>query len=122
MNWILFIKSFLIFQIVFWFIQNYLKIKDLELNKNIQESRIKELKLNSSIKEKIYKNEIHRLQEEILEISKERNGFSASVIPDGTIEAVRYAMIHNHPDNGGDAEKFILYKNCYDKLTGGAKR
>lgn len=38
-------------------------------------------------------------------------------IPKGTIEAVRYAMLHNHPDNGGDAEKFILYKKCYDKLT-----
>lgn len=39
-------------------------------------------------------------------------------IPKGTIEAVRYAMIQNHPDNGGEAEKFILYKRCYDKLIG----
>ena len=42
-------------------------------------------------------------------------------IPKGTIEAVKYAMIHNHPDNGGDAEKFILFKNCYDKLINGKK-
>lgn len=39
-------------------------------------------------------------------------------IPEGTVEAVRYAMIHNHPDNGGDPEKFRLYRSCYEKLTG----
>jgi len=39
-------------------------------------------------------------------------------IPEGTVDAVRYAMIYNHPDNGGDPEKFILYRSCYEKLTG----
>ena len=122
MNWIIFIKVFMVFQIVFWFTVMYLKIKELQLDKDISEKRIQELKLNSSIRETIYQNEIYRLQEKISKIQKECKGFSISGIPDGTIEAVRYAMIHNHPDNGGDAEKFVLYKNCYDKLTGGAKR
>lgn len=40
------------------------------------------------------------------------------VIPKGTIDAVKYAMIHNHPDNGGNIEKFILYRKCYESLTG----
>lgn len=53
------------------------------------------------------------------ELNKTMENWKQTEIPKGTIEAVRYAMIHNHPDNGGDAEKFILYKNCYDKLTGG---
>lgn len=54
-----------------------------------------------------------------MELNKTSQKRKQIEIPKGTIEAVRYAMIHNHPDNGGNAEKFILYKNCYDKLTGG---
>lgn len=38
-------------------------------------------------------------------------------IPKGTIEAVKYAMIKSHPDNGGQAEQFIKYKKVYDELT-----
>lgn len=119
MNWIVFSVSFLVIQIVFWFTRMYLKIKDLQLDKDISDKRIQELKISSSIKENIYQNEILSLKEKISKMQNECKGFSASVIPDGTIEAVKYAMIHNHPDNGGDAEKFILYKDCYDKLTGG---
>lgn len=32
------------------------------------------------------------------------------------IEAVKFAMIHSHPDNGGDPDTFIKYKNLYDKI------
>lgn len=32
------------------------------------------------------------------------------------IEAVKFAMIHSHPDNGGDPNTFIKYKNLYDKI------
>ena len=32
------------------------------------------------------------------------------------IEAVKFAMIHSHPDNGGDPTTFIKYKNLYDKI------
>lgn len=32
------------------------------------------------------------------------------------IDAVRYAMKHAHPDNGGDAEDFIRFKKCYEEL------
>lgn len=35
-----------------------------------------------------------------------------------TLEAVKYAMNKAHPDNGGDAEKFMRYKKCYDELRG----
>lgn len=39
-------------------------------------------------------------------------------VPEGTVDAVRYAMVHNHPDNGGDPEKFRIYRECYEKLKG----
>lgn len=49
------------------------------------------------------------------------NGFhskySTQSISKDTIEAVRYAMKHAHPDNGGNAEDFIKFQKCYEELT-----
>lgn len=33
------------------------------------------------------------------------------------VDAVRYAMKHAHPDNGGDTEDFIRFQKCYEELT-----
>lgn len=33
------------------------------------------------------------------------------------IHAVRYAMKHAHPDNGGNADDFIRFQKCYEELT-----
>lgn len=41
---------------------------------------------------------------------------AAVQIPEGTVEAVRFAMVQSHPDNGGDPEKFRRYRDCYEKL------
>lgn len=107
----IFIISFATFQLLFWIVMMHWEIKSLKLDKEIADKRILKLQNNMEIQRGIYQAEIERLS---------RREFHKQIeIPKGTIEAVRYAMIHNHPDNGGDAEKFILYKNCYDKLTGG---
>ncbi len=49
------------------------------------------------------------------------NGFyskySTQSISKDTIDAVRYAMKHAHPDNGGNAEDFIRFQKCYEELT-----
>lgn len=49
------------------------------------------------------------------------NGFhsthSATQISKDTVDAVRYAMKHAHPDNGGNAEDFIRFQKCYEELT-----
>lgn len=34
-----------------------------------------------------------------------------------TVDAVRYAMKHSHPDNGGNADDFIRFQKCYEELT-----
>lgn len=39
-------------------------------------------------------------------------------IPQDTISAVRYAMKHAHPDNGGSAEDFDRFRKCYEELVG----
>lgn len=37
--------------------------------------------------------------------------------PEGTIQAVKEAMKRSHPDNGGNAKDFQMYKKAYDILT-----
>lgn len=32
------------------------------------------------------------------------------------LEAVKYAVIKSHPDNGGNTEDFIRFNECYKKL------
>lgn len=43
--------------------------------------------------------------------------FNSKPVPKGAIEAVKYAMKHAHPDNGGNAEDFIKFQKCYEELT-----
>ena len=40
-----------------------------------------------------------------------------SNVSPNTIQAVKYAMKHTHPDNGGNAEDFIRFQKCYEELT-----
>lgn len=42
-------------------------------------------------------------------------------IPKGTIQAVKEAMKRAHPDNGGTAEDFQIYRRAYNVLTGKEK-
>lgn len=44
-------------------------------------------------------------------------GNSMQKIPQGTIEAVKYAMKKSHPDNGGNAEDFMRFQKVYEELT-----
>ena len=47
----------------------------------------------------------------------EKTKISSPPITKGVIEAVKYAMKHAHPDNGGNAEDFIRFQNCHEELT-----
>lgn len=42
-------------------------------------------------------------------------------IPKGTVQAVKEAMKRSHPDNGGNAEDFQMYRRAYNVLTGKEK-
>lgn len=64
-------------------------------------------------------SEVERLKEENKAL---RNGVSAKKhiykdVPEGTVEAVKYAMKHAHPDNGGNTEDFIRFQKIYEELT-----
>lgn len=32
-------------------------------------------------------------------------------------DAVHYAMVHAHPDNGGKQEDFIKFRKCYEQIN-----
>lgn len=85
---------------------------------NKRKKKIRELQSELLDKE----NEIVRLRVQIHTLSLniavlQQKKSKPKEIPKGTIEAVRYAMIHSHPDNRGNSEKFILFRDCYEKLT-----
>lgn len=43
---------------------------------------------------------------------------TGNTLPDGTLEAVKYAMNKSHPDNGGNQEDFIKFRKLYEDLKG----
>ncbi len=104
-----FIVSFVIFQLVFLALRQRFKIKELEQEK----SRIEH---SNMIFENMYRKQISLLQGQIDELLKMRINGNRK-IPLDTIQAVKYAMKHAHPDNGGNAEDFIKFKKCYEELT-----
>lgn len=107
---ITFIVSFTIFQLVFLALRQRLKIKELELEKErIERSRDRW--------EEYYKGYIKRLENRIDDLMKNRTIGNPKISSD-TISAVRHAMKHAHPDNGGSTEDFMRFKKCYEELTG----
>lgn len=67
--------------------------------------------------EDYYRGRIDKLQKIVDEDTKHRI-HAVSEIPQGTIEAVKYAMKKSHPDNGGNAEDFMRFQKVYEELTG----
>lgn len=118
-------------------VAQYALIRALKLDKEITESQLKETKAHFEIYRTYANSDISllnvRLQDEIArnadlqtviqdmikkdEMSRYGNEREYRKAPKGTVEAVKYAMKHAHPDNGGDAEDFIRFKKCYEKLT-----
>lgn len=39
-----------------------------------------------------------------------------STIDSNVKEAVRYAMLKSHPDNGGKSEDFVKFRNLYERM------
>lgn len=44
-----------------------------------------------------------------------QNTYSSPLISKDTVDAVRYAVKHAHPDNGGNADNFIRFQKCYEE-------
>lgn len=115
-----------------------IKSKELLFSKSLLERQINDLKLNFDIYKKVTNIEIEKLQstveknirsskkweDECLILQKSIKDYEVYVknikknysIPDDTIDAVKYAMVRSHPDNGGNPEDFIKFRKVYKKI------
>lgn len=94
------------------------KISRLEIDFESSEELRRELKREN---ERI-RNELRCVRGRNSQLRKvieqcERPKFSSAPIPKGTKEAVKYAMKHAHPDNGGNAQDFMRFQKVYEELT-----
>lgn len=103
---ITFIVSFIMFQLLFLALRQRRKIKILESEKERTErSRDR------------WEHDYWQLIKDVTkEMEKKKYNINTSVSTDA-IRAVKYAMKHAHPDNGGNAEDFIRFQKCYEELT-----
>ena len=63
-----------------------------------------------------------RLAESEVTVLKLRVAMLSAVIGQGSVnqdikDAVHYAMVHAHPDNGGKQEDFIRFRKCYEQIS-----
>lgn len=115
-----------------------LKNKKIALEKKLGEIHTQEVQNRFDIYRNITDSEIKRLNQKILLDSqmyanfqmdfqnfqrfkngRENNGRIS--VPPNTIQAVKYAMKHAHPDNGGNVEDFMKFQKCYEELMRGAR-
>lgn len=85
------------------------KIQKLEADKE-------RIERSNNISEIMLKNQISLLQAQVKGLLKMKTIQNPN-IPPNTIQAVKYAMKHTHPDNGGNEEDFIKFQKCYEELT-----
>ena len=98
------INVYMIFITVFFIGILFKYINQCKLNR-IKQDRIDEL--TGTLR-------IYMIQNEVLErqLNRKTNNINCEVV-----EAVRYAMIHAHPDNGGDSDTFIKYRKLYKSIV-----
>ena len=66
-----------------------------------------------------YQNIIHNQNELLKNVQKNGNKLRSQSDEERNImlKALKVAMKHSHPDNNGDPNEFIAYKNLYDDFS-----
>ncbi len=100
----------LIGRLIFWIVKMWLDNKYLKQEVELYKSSI-------STRDCIIEEKNRVIMGMIEEANRQR--YATFVMPNNpeVLEAVRYAMKHAHPDNGGNAEDFIKFNKCYEELT-----
>lgn len=86
------------------------------------QKRIKDIRKSHrrELREKDYLFSVYKTSAEceMDRLNKELQKKMRNMFPDGTIEAVKYAMNKSHPDNGGKQEDFLKFRKLYEDLKG----
>lgn len=83
-----------------------------ELDKKLQQKMSSE----KEIYRLNYENCYLRFQNDMLKSSIDKMGSKSAAVSEDIKEAVKYAMIHSHPDNGGTPEDFTKFRKVYEEL------
>lgn len=113
-----------------------IKIRRLKLDNEIAKLSIKKIRNNYEIRIRLSEcdsSQVDALEKENAALLLENMQLKSAIdlyrklygrtnntpqISKDTVGAVRYAMKHAHPDNGGSAEDFVRFKKCYEELVG----
>lgn len=117
-------------------ISQYIDIRKLKWDNEIEKRAFNDLKRHFEIRAKLNEcgsSEVDALEKKNAALLMENMQLKSAIdlyrklygrtsnapqISKDTVDAVRYAMKHAHPDNGGSAEDFVRFKKCYEELTG----
>lgn len=117
-------------------INQYMSIRRLKFDNEIAKLSIKEIRNNYEMRIRLSEcdsSQVDALEKKNAALLLENMQLKSAIdlyrrlygrtnntpqISKDTVDAVRYAMKHAHPDNGGSAEDFVRFKKCYEELTG----
>lgn len=124
---------------IFFSIKQISKYKKLKLDNMILEKQVNEIRNNFSIYRSVsdcQNSELKNLRTKNTELTLEnmklkniiesyrnelygnyyKSAYYVRPILKDTVDAIRYAMKHAHPDNGGNEEDFIKFKKVYEEI------
>lgn len=82
-----------------------------------EEIEIKSIVIKTQeIKIKRLQSEIFKYKYKLSRLNKNSNMRNRNERNNEIEEAVKFAMIHAHPDNGGDTQKFIKFRKLYEEI------
>lgn len=85
--------------------------------KKEEEIKIKSIVIKTQeIKIKSLRSEIFEYKYKLSRLNKNSNMRNRNERNNEIEEAVKFAMIHAHPDNGGDTQKFIKFRKLYEEI------
>lgn len=117
-------------------ISQYINIRKLKLDNEIAKISIKEIRNNYEMRIRLSEcdfSQVDALEKKNAALLLENMQLKSTIdlyrklygrtnntpqISKDTVDAVRYAMKHAHPDNGGSAEDFDRFRKCYEELVG----
>lgn len=117
-------------------VYQYINIRNLKLDNEIAKISIKEIRNNYEMRIRLSEcdsSQVDALEKKNAALLLENMQLKSAIdlyrklygrtnntpqISKDTVDAVRYAMKHAHPDNGGSAEDFVRFKKCYEELVG----
>lgn len=116
-------------------INQYINIRKLKFDNEIAKLSIKEIRNNHEMRIRLSEcdsSQVDALEKKNSALLLENMQLKSAIdlyrklygrtnntpqISKDTVDAVRYAMKHAHPDNGGNAEDFVKFKKVYEELA-----